>query len=73
MLMLQNLDVPGVVGRVGTFLGEKGINIAGLRLGRKQPGGTAVSLVNVDNPVPEKVLAQLSRLPNITSAKYLTF
>jgi D-3-phosphoglycerate dehydrogenase len=73
MLMLQNLDVPGVVGRVGTFLGEKGINIAGLKLGRKEPGGTAVSLINVDNPVPEKVLAQLSKLPNITSAKYLMF
>lgn len=73
MLMLQNLDVPGVVGRVGTFLGEKGINIAGLKLGRKAAGGTAVSLINVDNPVPEKVLAKLSRLPNITAAKYLTF
>ena len=73
MLMLQNLDVPGVVGRVGTFLGEKGINIAGLKLGRKEAGGTAVSLINVDNPVPEKVLAQLSKLPNVTSAKYLMF
>lgn len=73
MLMLQNQDVPGVVGRVGTFLGEKGINIAGLRLGRTEPGGTAISLINVDNPVPEKVLAQLSKLPNITSAKYLVF
>jgi len=73
MLMLQNLDVPGVVGRVGTFLGEKGINIAGLNLGRKEPGGTAVSLINVDNPVPEKVLDQLSKLPNILTAKYLTF
>ncbi len=73
ILMLENLDVPGVVGRLGTFLGEKGINIAGLQLGRKEPGGTAVSLINVDNPVPEKVLAQLSKLPNILSAKYLTF
>ncbi|NNG46995.1 MAG: ACT domain-containing protein [Deltaproteobacteria bacterium] len=73
MLMLQNLDVPGVVGRVGTFLGEKGINIAGLNLGRKEPGGTAVSLINVDNQVPEKVLDQLSKLPNILAAKYLTF
>jgi D-3-phosphoglycerate dehydrogenase / 2-oxoglutarate reductase len=73
MLMLENQDVPGVVGRVGTFLGEKGINIAGLRLGRKEAGGTAVSLINVDNPVPEKVLAQLSKLPHITSAKYLLF
>jgi D-3-phosphoglycerate dehydrogenase / 2-oxoglutarate reductase len=73
ILMLQNEDVPGVVGRVGTFLGERGINIAGLQLGRKKPGGTAVSLINVDNPVPEEVLAQLSRLPQVTSARYLTF
>jgi D-3-phosphoglycerate dehydrogenase len=73
ILMLQNQDVPGVVGRVGTFLGEKGINIAGLQLGRREAGGTAVSLINVDNPVPEKVLAQLSKLPNITEARYLTF
>ncbi len=73
ILMLQNQDVPGVVGRVGTYLGEKGINIAGLQLGRREAGGTAVSLINVDNPVPEKVLAQLGKLPNITAAKYLTF
>ncbi|HSL99063.1 MAG TPA: phosphoglycerate dehydrogenase [Candidatus Limnocylindria bacterium] len=73
MLMLSNLDVPGVVGRVGTFLGEKGINIAGFNLGRKEPGGTAVSLINVDNAIPERVLEQLSKLPNITAAKYLTF
>jgi len=73
ILMLKNQDVPGVVGRVGTFLGEKGINIAGLQLGRREVGGTAVSLINVDNPVPEAVLAQLGRLPHITAARYLTF
>jgi D-3-phosphoglycerate dehydrogenase len=73
ILMLQNQDVPGVVGRVGTFLGEKGINIAGLQLGRKEVGGTAVSLISVDTAVPEPVLKQLSKLPNITAAKYLTF
>jgi D-3-phosphoglycerate dehydrogenase len=73
ILMLQNQDVPGVVGRVGTFLGEKGINIAGLQLGRMRVGGTAVSLISVDNPVPEPVLKQLSKLPNITAAKFLTF
>jgi D-3-phosphoglycerate dehydrogenase len=73
ILMLQNQDVPGVVGRVGTFLGEKGVNIAGLKLGRKQPGGTAVALLNVDNAIPETVLTQLSKLPNITAADYLVF
>ena len=73
ILMLRNQDVPGVVGRIGTFLGEKGINIAGLRLGRTEVGGTAVSLINVDNAVPENVLAQLRKLPNIMDAQYLIF
>ena len=73
ILMLNNEDVPGVVGRVGTFLGEKGVNIAGLQLGRKEPGGTAVALLNVDNAIPDHVLTQLSKLPNITAANYLTF
>lgn len=73
MLMLENLDVPGVVGRVGTFLGEKNINIAGFQLGRKEIGGTAISLINVDNVVSDDVLRQLAKLPNVTSAKYLTF
>lgn len=73
LLMLENQDVPGVVGRVGTFLGEKDINIAGFQLGRVEPGGTAISLINVDNTVPEYVLSQLAKLPHITSAKYLTF
>ncbi|MFX1311152.1 MAG: phosphoglycerate dehydrogenase [Promethearchaeota archaeon] len=73
MLMLENQDVPGVVGRIGTFLGEKNINIAGFQLGRKEPGGIAISLINVDNFVPDEVLAQLAGLPYVTSAKYLTF
>jgi len=73
ILMLRNQDVPGVVGRIGTFLGEKGINIAGLRLGRTEVGGTAISLINVDNAVPENVLAQLRKLPNIMDAQYLIF
>ena len=73
MLMLENQDVPGVVGRVGTFLGEKEINIAGFQLGRNKPGGIAISLINVDNIVSENVLLQLAKLPNITSARYLVF
>jgi D-3-phosphoglycerate dehydrogenase len=73
ILMLRNQDVPGVIGRIGTFLGEKGINIAGLRLGRTEIGGTAVSLINVDNVIPENTLAQLRKLPNIMDAQYLVF
>src|SRR5262249_58495170 len=42
VLMLNNRDVPGVVGRVGTMLGQHGINIAGLELGREKAGGMAI-------------------------------
>lgn len=73
ILMLENYDVPGVVGSVGSFLGEKNINIGGYQLGRNAPGGTAISLINVDNVVPKEILSQLSELPNVTSAKYLIF
>jgi D-3-phosphoglycerate dehydrogenase len=68
ILMLHNRDVPGVVGSVGTLLGEAKINIARLELGREHVGGLAVSLVHVDDPVPEAVMEKLRRLPNIISA-----
>jgi D-3-phosphoglycerate dehydrogenase len=73
ILLLKNKDVPGVVGRLGTFLGDKGINIAGLQLGRTGPGGMAVALFNVDNVVPAEALEALKKLPNVTDAKFLTF
>ena len=68
ILMLHNRDVPGVVGRVGTLLGQHGVNIAGLELGREKVGGQAVSLFHVDDPVPEAVLAELRKAPEIISA-----
>jgi D-3-phosphoglycerate dehydrogenase / 2-oxoglutarate reductase len=70
-LMLHNRDVPGVVGAVGTMLGEAGINIGGLELGRDRVGGTALSLVEVDSPVPAAMLDRLKTLPAITSASLL--
>jgi len=68
ILMLHNRDVPGVVGRVGTLLGQHKVNIAGLELGREKIGGQAVSLFHVDDPVPEAVLAELRKAPEIISA-----
>lgn len=70
-LMLHNRDVPGVVGAVGSILGQAGINIAGLELGRDRIGGTALSLVAVDQAVPPAVLDRLKTLPAITSATLL--
>ena len=71
ILMLHNRDVPGVVGRVGTLLGESQINIAGLELGRERVGGRALSLFHVDDPVPADVLAKVRTLPQIVSAELL--
>lgn len=71
ILMLHNRDVPGVVGAVGTLLGEAKVNIAGLELGREAVGGIALSLVHVDDAVPQAVLARLRSLPEILSADLL--
>jgi D-3-phosphoglycerate dehydrogenase len=71
ILMLHNRDVPGVVGQVGTLLGERGINIAGIELGRERIGGMALSLIHVDDAVGTDVLDALRQLPQIVSAQVL--
>ncbi|MGC2275539.1 MAG: ACT domain-containing protein [Candidatus Binatus sp.] len=69
--MLHNRDVPGVVGAVGTMLGQAGVNIGGLELGRDRVGGTALSIFEVDEPVPTAVLDKLKTIPAITAASLL--
>ncbi len=69
VLVMTNTDVPGVIGRVGTLLGARGINIAEWRLGRDEPGGRALSFINLDNDVPETVLDELRALPGIAEAR----
>jgi D-3-phosphoglycerate dehydrogenase / 2-oxoglutarate reductase len=70
-LMLHNRDVPGVVGNIGTMLGEAGINIAGLKLGRDRVGGTALSLFEIDAPIPPTILERLKTIPAITAASQI--
>ena len=70
-LMLHNRDVPGVIGAVGTMLGQAGINIGGFELGRDRVGGMALSLVEVDEPVPPAVLDKLKTIAGITAASLL--
>lgn len=69
LLIFSNLDVPGMVGRLGTLLGQSNVNIAGMALGREQRGGRAVSVVNVDEPIPGPVLNEIRRMPNVVYAK----
>ncbi|NLK26309.1 MAG: phosphoglycerate dehydrogenase [Euryarchaeota archaeon] len=58
-LLSIHADVPGIIGRIGTGLGNKGINIARMGLGREHKGGKALLLVSVDNPVSEDVLREM--------------
>jgi D-3-phosphoglycerate dehydrogenase len=71
VLFFRNNDVPGVVGRVGTILGNAGVNIAGIHLGRSSEGGNAVAIINVDQPVPVPALAAIRALPEILQVKTL--
>ncbi|MFQ5520376.1 MAG: phosphoglycerate dehydrogenase [Candidatus Methylomirabilia bacterium] len=68
MLVFSNLDVPGVIGRIGTLCGLHQINIAGMQLGRERQGGRAVSILNLDDPIPDPVLAEIRAMPDIVSA-----
>ena len=61
-LVCRNYDRPGVVGQVGTLLGEAGVNIAGLQLGRDRPGGKALFVLGVDERPSEEVLEALEAL-----------
>jgi D-3-phosphoglycerate dehydrogenase / 2-oxoglutarate reductase len=69
ILILHNRDVPGVVGRLGTYLAQHGINIAGLALGRESAGGQAVAFYHVDSPLDAAQLEQLRGLQDVTGAQ----
>lgn len=62
MLVTTHRDRPGVVGKVGTILGEENINIASMQVGRRDIRGDAVMVIQVDDPIPGEVLRQVSRL-----------
>ncbi|MFQ6110954.1 MAG: ACT domain-containing protein, partial [Nitrospinota bacterium] len=69
MLIFSNRDTPGVIGSIGTILGDHGINIAGMQLGRRAPKEMAVAIVNVDSPIPHDVMEKIRHLPTILDAK----
>jgi len=71
MLIIKNQDKPGLIGRLGTLLGESNINIAGMSNGRDRPGGTAITVVNIDNHVPPAVLGKVKSLQHVLDAKLI--
>ncbi|MBN8530639.1 MAG: phosphoglycerate dehydrogenase [Alphaproteobacteria bacterium] len=73
MLYVMNKDKPGLIGKLGTLLGENGVNIANFHLGRNDEKTDAIALVEVDQSVSAEVVEKISKLPNVTQAKMLTF
>jgi len=71
MIFVRNLDKPGLIGSLGTFLGKQNINIATMTFGRDKPGGRAISVLNVDSPIPLDMQEQIKKLEHILTVKVI--
>ena len=71
LLVLENTDRPGMVGRIGTLLGDHGVNIATMSLSRNQAGGTALTVLNLDNTPSEELLSEIRASEDIHSAQVI--
>ena len=72
MVFFVYLDRPGVIGKVGTILGERGINIATMEVGRQSEGGSALMGLTVDSPVPSEVLDRVAEEIGATRLRAIT-
>jgi D-3-phosphoglycerate dehydrogenase / 2-oxoglutarate reductase len=73
MLFVRNYDKPGFIGALGNALGAAEVNIATFHLGRTAPGGDAIALIEVDQPLTPALLDAVRSLPNVIQAKAMRF
>jgi D-3-phosphoglycerate dehydrogenase len=71
MLVMCNNDKPGVIGNIGTIMGNNNINIARMHFGRESAGGRAISVVNIDSSISDELLEEIRHLPNILDVKVI--
>lgn len=69
MLIIRNRDAPGVIGKIGTLLGENGINISSFYLGRNEKGGEALAAIEIDSQVHNSVLEDLRDIGYVITAR----
>jgi D-3-phosphoglycerate dehydrogenase len=67
----MNNDKPGVIGGIGTLLGQNGVNIARMQFGRESQGGRAMSVVSIDSLASDELMAKIKQLPNVLSVKQI--
>ena len=73
MIYVVNEDRPGLIGKLGTLLGDASVNIANFTLGRSAPGQDAICLVEVDAKVGDDLMWKIGKLPAVRMAKALAF
>jgi len=69
MLVCANEDKPLVLGRICSVIGDAGVNIGNLFLGREKAGGRAHTILNVDSSIPDDVLEQIAQIPHVIEAR----
>ncbi|TAK64406.1 MAG: ACT domain-containing protein, partial [Dehalococcoidia bacterium] len=73
LLLCENQDQPGMIGAVGTYLGQHDINISFMRVGRTAVRGKALMAVGTDDPITPEAVEGLSAIPKILSARVVRF
>ncbi len=73
ILYIVNEDKPGLIGALGSTLGDAGVNIATFHLGRAKPGEDAIALIELDEAIPDGVLERVRQIPLINQAEPLRF
>ena len=71
VLVLENRDRPGIVGRIGTLLGDHGVNIATMSLSRNEAGGTALTVLNLDTMLDDDILQKIQGSEDIRSVQMI--
>jgi D-3-phosphoglycerate dehydrogenase len=69
LLLTKHQDKPGLVGRVGTLLGEHDVNISSMQVGRARPRGVALMILTLDDPVPDEVRARIGAFPDVNRVR----
>ena len=73
VLAIQNRDIPGVIGKIGTVLGDRGVNIAAVQWSRKEIGSKAEAFVSVDQPVYDKTMQALLEIDGVLKVSNINF
>lgn len=70
VVISRHHDVPGVIGKFATIIGQKNVNIAGMQVGRNRPGDEAIMVLNVDSEVPQDAMDEIVQIDGVFTAKY---